>query len=428
MTPDDLLALVENNARRYEKILIDRDTEYFESVIRLAKRQQKTIASWDYAPQQDYSSREAWEQEILQLISQRAADGAYWRAQVDAACADIERLQDERHRLQQQNSIIMRRMHLELADDPVLLDLDKQRQAIADKKRQLTSSHDELVRESVEKLPDYENNFYYRFLRSISFGTPQYSRSRLLRSADTWLAKKINYQENRRNELLLRAMPQYLEDAIKELAIKDRDLNLQVRAAWQKRQPAIGLDSTSSKNRLLASQIVGATRRMLDTWEKLEAVTHDRDSFMERIQQSMHAQLGYDAFGGRHVESINMLMDDRDYKTVLFNESVTASNHARTLLLALYDLRREENGSDCSRAGHHPDQYGRCVCVYEEDRYYEYPELLNFPQLIAGYMRQDLSLEELIDVFRNGRRYFRDLRPDDRLDGLAIASTDHTAS
>lgn len=446
MTPGNLLALVEDNVHQCESVMHSNDAMFFQSSNALVNYQQDVICNLTDLPSLGYLINRNLEQEVRNAVTRRAELEIYWRIQVNAAHADVQRLQVELRALQQEKHVSVRGMYLASFHEPVFVTLEKQRQALVEKKRKLTTTHAELTREGAGKLPAYENNLYYRFLRSVFYGTPQYSRSWLFRSADAWLAKKINYQANRRNELLLLAMPRYLEEAIEELAAKDRDLNLQLSAAWQKRLATVGLDTTTSKNRLLAMQLVNAAQRKVEACIALESVTRELDGDSATIRQCLFDQLGCspDFFLQNHRTPSHFdnnkldrywkrfwnLWEDRSEKATLIEIAGDAVGRARALLRVLFDLRREEGFHDCRRAGHSPDElYGRCTCAYEDDRYYEYPESLDFPQLIAGYMRQDLSLDELIIVLRNERRYFRDLpHANEHFEALAVASTEIAAS
>ncbi|MFH1588980.1 MAG: hypothetical protein ABIB43_00235 [archaeon] len=74
----------------------------------------------------------------------------------------------------------------------------------------------EMNLDAKEKLPAFENNKLFMYLYNNKFGTDSHRKKGITRNLDSWVAKIVNYDDNRENYIFLKSMPELMEIELKK--------------------------------------------------------------------------------------------------------------------------------------------------------------------------------------------------------------------
>lgn len=117
---------------------------------------------------------------------------------------------------EQLNDVAKRRdeLDLELADrlrsDPRFQELSQQALAAETELKRNEERVAEMREEVAAKLPAYEKSRLFKYLHRRGFGTPEYQAKGLTRRLDRWVARVVNYNENRRSYNFLKVTPELM--------------------------------------------------------------------------------------------------------------------------------------------------------------------------------------------------------------------------
>ena len=435
LTPGALLALVEDNVRHYEVILGGHESAQLDAWHRHTSTVQDIIA--DLRQQPDVPLHNAHlESEVRHALGQRAALVAKASQALKAIEQDITRLVGEFRLLLAQREQQQLQLWRQYLENPDFAGYQQRIDNLSAEHARLGESLARLARERDEKMPAYERNGFYVYLRKRRYGTDDYARSGLWRTFDDWLARQVNYRENRRNELILRSMPDAVNDLVSECAKRIQALEHGNASSWLS-----GLDKLKSgpdglRFTLLVKQIIAAKRRANDAYDELDAFNDDeRDELGNEITQWVDEQIAAEDLYqvmeilierhpddrqpfDRHWEALNAVNETLDNSNERTGQAMDDYVHAKELEWALRDLRKTDNTCDasCNCACHHivhddeedEDFEAQCPCLYNTERFYSYPASLDYPDLIASYMKRNLSAVDLIEVFDKQRQWFTD--------------------
>jgi len=129
------------------------------------------------------------------------------RSQLDAKLDQIT---------EQLNAAAQRRdeLDLQLAErlkaDPQFQDLSKQALAAETELKRNEERVAEMREEVAEKLPAYEKSRLFKYLHRRGFGTSEYKAKGLTRRLDRWVARVVNYNQNRQSYNFLKVTPELM--------------------------------------------------------------------------------------------------------------------------------------------------------------------------------------------------------------------------
>lgn len=431
MTPGSLMALVEDNVRHYENILTGFQTTLLKATAQDMLLTQDTIANLrriEAAP----IEHPALDQQVRHALQERQQQESKYRAQLAEVENDITQLVSEFRALvnqREQRLPLLWQAHILHPDYTSLM---RQGQDIIQARQRLQDSLAQLVEERDKKMPAYETNPFYVYLRTRRYGTDDYSRGRLFRQCDDWLASKVNYRENRRNELILRSMPDSVATLVEAHNARLLTLDEQNVANWAKAGGGLRADATTLRRTLLAKQIIAAKTRANAAYDQLVLFIDCEDSYTQDIERWIDAQLGNHSIDDilemlvnecpEHSNTLNQYwskLADSSNRVEGLEENVDKAledyHHAKELEWGLRSLREEETECDeqCTCACHHDEDFqGQCPCMYDDERYYTYSPELDCTGLITGYMKRNLALDDLMSLFNDQRLLFNDQVPE----------------
>lgn len=428
MTPNALMALLEDNVRCHEQILHTCEASAARAHHSEMSLQQDIISSLCDRFALSASDQLHLVDKVRKTLSKRSRLESQFREEMTQASQSAERILAELREQQNERESLNRPLLLGFLNHPDFVHWDEQRATLLKEHERLMAIQPELTSECAEKLAAYQKDECYRFLCSVNYGTDHYSRFRIFHGLDNWLARKVNYRENRRNQLLLLEMPRHLEQALSDLTDKVAAINTQVDGLWKALWAAADVTRSSDNVWSLAGNYLDARKRMTVSWFELEEITRCNDKDAANVRRWLKDQLGVELEGfleqykaQASIDNATFVAQHKDELRAVkaqsherFMDVVEAANNlarARDLQGDLLTVRREENpcieGCDCM-CHQQPSYKGLCNCVFFDERYYDYPAHLDFPQLVASYMSKDLTLADLGQLFRNERRYFRD--------------------
>lgn len=73
---------------------------------------------------------------------------------------------------------------------------------------------EEVEGEANKKLPAFEQNKIFSYLLRVGYGTTQYSRQGLRKRLDSWVAEKVNFDENKKCYDFLKSMPEMMKQEV----------------------------------------------------------------------------------------------------------------------------------------------------------------------------------------------------------------------
>lgn len=443
LTPGALQALVEDNVRHYEIILSGRESAHLDAWHRQATMVQDIIA--DLRQQPDVPLPNAHlEGEVRYALAQRATHAAKARKALDAIEQEITRLVGEFRTLLARREKHQSQLWHQYLENPEFAGYQQRVDTLSAEHARLSESHARLARERDEKMPAYERNDFYVYLRKRRYGTDDYTRSGLSRTFDDWLASKINYRENRRNELILRSMPDAVNDLVNQCASRIQALDQGNSTSWLSGLNALKSGPDGLRFTLLVKQIIAAKGRANDAYDALNillAEDEEEDELGNDIDQWLDEQIDAEdlyqvmetlierhpddrqAFD-QHWEALNAVNDHLQTCTEQSEQAMDDYGHAKELEWALRDLRKADNTCEasCNCACHQSDHdHGheddddiepQCPCMYNAERFYSYPASLDCPDLITSYMKRNLTAADLVEVFDSQRQWFSSIVPE----------------
>jgi|GEM_PF-6800121 len=427
ITPGTLVAMVEDNVRHHENILSGYQASDLRAYGRKLALMQDIICSLGELPNTPIRQIEL-ESQVRHALAERQNALTKAQRQLDAVEQEIGQLLDEFRALVRQREQRLAQTWRDHLQQPVFAELIQQREELAESHARLNDSLTRIAEERDRKMPAYEGNPFYVHLRTRRYATDDYARRGLLRQFDDWLARKVNYRENRRNELILRSMPDSVGRLLDGYTARIQALEEQNNANWE---AAIGLlrgDASVLRKSLLAKQIIAAKLRANSAYEELEAFIDGEDEYAHDIDQWLGTQLRqrdlYDVLEklieqhpddrdgfDRHWEALNAINEQLDSLDESAEQAMDDYLHAKELEWGLRELRAAEATCEatCTCACHDPEgREGQCPCLYNDERYYSYPASLDCAGLISSYMKRNLTVDDLKDLFDNQRQTFAD--------------------
>jgi hypothetical protein len=403
MTPDTLIGLTERNSRTAE--LMMRTAEQHLSELlgeQLALEQDITqrlgkIAALhlDQGTTQNEQVAAALtlRQQSLDLLHQQLRDAEQAVAQ---ALAGKEKLQSRADTLDQ-------RARQSLEQNPDYARQAEQLDLAQAAHREHISGYEDLRQECALKRPTFDSNLAYVYLRGHAFGTDQYRRNRLNRWMDSWLATKVNYLANRKNELSLIALGERNEALQAERTALISTLSASVDAQLAQARDQLGQASIQPELDTLQRVVDNAKRQANAIQEKLGSYSRNEDPQYQRARQLLTDQLKTRSLG-ELIDLASETPDDAD--DLIVEQLQTLHLRLKSVLQQLTDTQEEVllHKSGYQRAKE-LERKVRNDAFTGRDVYFDLST--DFERLVAGYMTRDVTLGQVVDVLSQGLKIVR---------------------
>lgn len=116
----------------------------------------------------------------------------------------------KRDELQQQHAVVVAEIEQQaeardnlLTQDETFLAYKQQREEMGVTLRDANACHSAINEECQSKLKEYQRDRRYIYLLNRRFAEPEYKGRWIFRNLDSWLARQVNFTNNRRNHLML---------------------------------------------------------------------------------------------------------------------------------------------------------------------------------------------------------------------------------
>ncbi|MGY2235509.1 hypothetical protein ACW9ID_10860 [Pseudomonas gingeri] len=393
MNASSMMASLSENSRRYEYELRKLQLELSNAHEQELRLQQTMSTVFPQLASHQLSGGATLSVEVQRLLEQRTQTEAELRQslarteaaialQVQAVAGVVDELEGLAAGLEQQ-----------LEQDPLyrqqaaLLNESLARCAEADK------SYKELRAECRAKLPAFQVDPFYLYLKGRGFGTDHYSGRAPWRSLDRWLARLCNFTENQASERTLLAMQE-----ANEAASWQRDANRGIHEAEVERlRHAVvsGSDMSAMQvRRQQAQQAVDAGKAQANAiHERLQPFVTRQDSYFVKASELLAQQLAdmshvtLERLAGQTtgLEDDELVLRIRDLRTEL---------DELRLRVPLLEMKCRDATSDYERA----KQLERELQSGEHiSARYEYSDKIDLQALMVGFMGGGLSMDQVAD-------------------------------
>ena len=403
MTPDTLMGIIERNARAAELLVRGAQAN-----LAALSEQQLTL-----------------EQTILTRLSaiatlhleQGSVEDAHVSAALLARQSALEQTQRQLMDAEQQVAAALAEKNAvqscldgidQQAREALEQDADYARQveqldAVQAAHREQVSGYADLRQECEQKRPTFDVNPIYCYLRSHGYATVQYRRNRLNRSMDSWLATKVNYAANRKNELSLIAMAERNEAMQAEREGLIQTLTPLISTRLEQARETLGLSALLQQLEASQAAIDLAKQRANSIQPQLAAFALNQDPHYLRARQLLTDQLKTRSLG-QLIDLASQTLDEADDRLV---------EQLQGLHLQLQGLEAERSPLQQSQTPLE-ERYERAKNLQRSlrneaftgiDVYFDLP--VDFEPLVTQYMDGSVTLGRLVDVLTNARTLVR---------------------
>ncbi|MFQ6573426.1 hypothetical protein [Pseudomonas sp. UM16] len=400
MTPTTLISSVAQNARSSEALLRNAEQRLSALSNQEARLEQDILTRLSNIATLKLEHRPALDQDtLLQLQARRDAE-IQLRAELARIETDIATSLANQQSLRTRIASVDRQVkdHLEL--QPAWCELGEQLLAAQLANREEITGYAEIRQECVDKLLSYSANPIYYYLRKRDYGTDQYRYNRLHRWLDNTLAKRVNFQANRNNELMLLSMQTRNEELQGERLALIATLQADSVQRLALARTAAGMDPLTSEDSALNTHIVAAKDRANGQHQQLADFAGKQDPHYLRIRQNITERLQAQTIEQLLLE-VQKTPDSNDDKIATQLQELYP--RLRDVQAQLPDLHNQHERAlgDYERA----KELERALRTdYYRDSDYSYHTHLRFERLMTDYMSRDLSLHALETLLQSGRR------------------------
>lgn len=400
MNASSILASLNENSRRYEYELRKFQLELSNAHEQELRVQQEISQVFPRLAGHQLAGGATISVEVQQLLDQRTRDEAELRQQLEQAeqgiagqaralAGVVEELEDTAAALERK-----------LEEDPrYQQQIALHEQAVAqcaDAER----SYKELRAECRRKLPAFQVDPFYLYLKARGFGTDGYSTWALWRTLDRWLAKLCNFAENHASERTLLAMQE-----ANEAASWQRDTHRGVQEAELARlqQEILATVDLSilQKRRQQAQQALDAGKAGANALhERLDQFVNRQDKYFAKASSLLATQLAemsnvtLERLAGQTtgVEDDQLVLHLRDLRTELDELRVR---------IPLLEMRCRDATSDYERA----KKLERDLQADDHvSGQYHYSEDIDLQKLMAGFMEGGISMDQVQQLVERNRK------------------------
>jgi len=142
----------------------------------------------------------------------------------------------------------------------------------------------EIREEVAEKLPAYEKSRLFQYLHRRGFGTAKYETRGLARTLDRWVAKLVNYNENRQSYNFLRVTPELIAAEVERRRAEFMALMEQVEAIEDDLSDEMGLTEVLRQG----NETGVAREELLGKLRQLETEQGEIETELQQLEASQN--------------------------------------------------------------------------------------------------------------------------------------------
>lgn len=334
----------------------------------------------------------------------RRDEEASLRDQLTQVEQGIAELIEQAHRLEPAVRTADALVEKALAAHPEYVQQLQQSTELQNQERLADASNTELLAEITRKLPEFELNPLYRYLKECGYGTDSYQRTGILRNLDSWIALKCNFQQNHASEMTLQGMRTELHAATR--ARKEQLQALEQSLAHLRSCTRDQFDTEKLRKELseLDTKIKEQKKRANDIHASLAEYTEKRDSRYQRARDLLA-----DALKSQPLELLleqaRQTPDTGDERLVEHVGQLQAELKAHRVRFAPLYGERDQAKRDYERAKELERTFGGSRYAGSD---YEYSNRLDLTGLISGYMAGQITAAALEGEIKKHRKKIED--------------------
>lgn len=403
MTPDTLLGFAERNARNIELMLRNAEQQLPEYSGQQLALEQEILTHLGNIATLQLEQSAPQDQLVSLMLKERKAAQAGLQQQLQAIEQQVARTLHDKASLQARLDSLDQRARESLEQDPHYARQAEQLDLAHAAQREHADSYADLSQEYAQKLPTFDANPAYVYLRNQAFGTDRYRRNRLNRWMDTWLASKVRYLANRKNELDLRAMGERNEALQAERETLIRTLSETVDAQLLQARERLGVNALIADAQARQADVDTVKRQANGLQQQLAAYACNEDPHFQRARSRITDQLKKRSIG-QLIDMANATPDAADDLIVDQLQVLYASLNALHGQISDIQTQIQQHKSDYGRAKEL--QRGLRKDLFTgPDVYFDLSA--NFEDVMRRYMAKDVSLGYVIDLLNQGRQVVR---------------------
>lgn len=262
------------------------------------------------------------------------------------------------------------------------------------------SSYKEIEAECSAKLTFFKEDRLYSYLRASNYGTSQYTRGKLIRAFDQWIAGLCNFSQNFSTEKTLAAMQEANTSGhMERLSTRDA-LRRELTATVQRARSKAGYEALETKLQQAESSLKEAKSRANRLQDELDTFASKTDHYFVEAQAELAKHLNTlseDALQGLAEETDEQSDDEQvgriaEYRRqrVQVQEEVKILTEEQVLAKKAYerakDLERDLRSSRYTSSS------------------YRYSDSLDMESLVLGYMAGTMSQRDVVDEVDSNRQ------------------------
>lgn len=403
MTPDTLISLTERNSRNVELMM------------RTAEKDLADLAGQHLALEQDILTHlgniatlhleqgNTGDAEVSTALQRRQQAQDQLRAQLQTAEQHVARTLADKDSLQARVDRIDQQARESLEQDAEYARNVEQLDQTQAAHREQVTGYEDLRQECAQKRPTFDANPIYCYLRSHAFGTEAYRRNRLHLAMDQWLAKKVDYSSNRRNELSLIAMGERNEamQLERETLIQALSAGIDVQIAQARER--LGFKSLGNETAACLAAVEEAKGRANTLQQQLAAFAQNQDPHYQRARELLTKRLKTRSIG-QLVDLASQTPDEADDLIVEQLQSL----HLQLKSVEAETAELQQNQQSLQTRYERAKSLQRKLrndAFTGSDIYFDLST--DFERLLANYMDGDVTLGRVIDVLNQGRTLVR---------------------
>ncbi len=274
----------------------------------------------------------------------------------------------------------------------------------------------EIEQEAAAKLPAYEKNRLFRYLRDRGFGTSDYKKKGLTRTLDRWVAKMVKYGRSKRSYDFLRVTPKLMTAEVTRRRAQFNALMEQLEAIEDDISDQIGLTQV-----VRDGQQLGTDRdQLVDDLAKLE------DQFNQHHHELVALEGTQNKFYHDGVGEMKKFLSQMEHSWLEHQARSTPERQDDELVAEIgwlneklddagrqsHDLMREQRSWD-DRATGLQEVMNRFRRADFDSRRSLFSDEFDVERHLGGYLRGDVGREELWSAMRR-HQYFQRARYEER--------------
>lgn len=268
----------------------------------------------------------------------------------------------------------------------------------------------EIKQEASEKLPAYEKNRLFRYLRDRGFGTPQYKKKGMTRTLDRWVAKMVKYGRSKRSYDFLRVTPELMAAEVTRRREQFNVLMEQLEGIEAGISEEVGLTRVMHEGQQLGDE----RDQLVDELAKLE------DQFNQHHHELRGLEGTQNEFYREGVSEMKKFLSEMEHSWLEHQSRRTPDRQDDELVAEIgwlnekmdeaqrrsRELMREQRNWD-NRASGLQDVMHRFRRADYDSRRSMFSDDFDVERYVGGYLRGDVDREELWSAMRRNQFFER---------------------